>query len=151
MLNDFKQYLERLSPRDRQMLILMVAVIGLTVVGLGGLKLHRAAEKAQQQAVQERETLSWLHGMAPRLSGGSVANGGLSVLDMVSSAAAGQGITMQRFEPDGDSVRVWLEGAEFAKVAGWMDTLERQGVKPLEVHFEQGEKGLNVRLVFGRP
>lgn len=151
MLTEFKQYLDRLSPRDRHMLLLMAAVLTVTLVGLGGLKLHRAAEKAQQQAMQERDTLSWLHSVATRLSGGGVANGGLSVLDTISSAAAGQGIVMQRFEPDGDSVRVWLEGADFAKVAGWMDTLERQGVKTLEVHFEHSEKGLNVRLVFGRP
>ena len=40
--------------------------------------------------------------------------------------------------------------ADFAKVAAWLDTLERQGVKSEEVHFEQTDKGLNVRLVFGR-
>ncbi|RZU45167.1 type II secretory pathway component PulM [Fluviicoccus keumensis] len=150
MLNDIQKYLDGLPPRDRLALIAMGVFLMVSVIGLGGLKLHRAANKAEDQAVQEQATLSWLQSLAPQLSGGGLAGGTLSVLDIVSSAAAGQGITMQRFEPDGNRVRVWLEGADFAKVAAWMDMLERQGVKSQEVHFEQSEKGLNVRLVFGR-
>ncbi|MDO8328911.1 MAG: type II secretion system protein GspM [Fluviicoccus sp.] len=150
MLADLKQTLERLPPRDRLALFIMVAVISAALVWLAGWTLNKAANKAQQQAMQERDTLTWLQASAPQLAGGSLSNGGLSVVDMVSSAAAGQGVTMQRFEPDGTRVRVWLESADFAKVAAWLDTLERQGVKSEEVHFEQTDKGLNVRLVFGR-
>jgi type II secretory pathway component PulM len=53
-------------------------------------------------------------------------------------------------EPDGEQVRVWLENTDFAKVASWLHTLSQQGVKAQEVHFEQNNKGLSVRLVFGR-
>ncbi|HEX5278269.1 MAG TPA: type II secretion system protein GspM [Fluviicoccus sp.] len=150
MLNDIRKYLDALSPRDRMALIALVAFSVASLIGLGSLKLHRAADKAEQQAAQERATLTWLQGIGPQISGGSLGDSSLSVLDMVSSAAAGQGITMQRFEPDGNRVRVWLDNADFAKVASWMDLLERQGVKSQEVHFEQSEKGLSVRLVFGR-
>ena len=86
----------------------------------------------------------------PMLLNGAGSNNGMSVLDTVSASAGGSGINMQRFEPDGDSVRVWLEGADFAKVASWLNNLTQQGVKAQEVHFEQDSKGLNVRLVFGR-
>ena len=150
MLTDIQKYLEALSPRDRMALIALVAFTAISLIGLGTLQLHRAANKAEMQAGQERGTLSWLQGIGPQLSGGNLGDSSLSVLDMVSSAAAGQGITMQRFEPDGNRVRVWLENADFGKVAAWMDLLERQGVKSQEVHFEQDAKGLNVRLVFGR-
>lgn len=150
MLADIKQYLDRLPPRDRLALIIMAVFVAASVIGLGGWKLHLAANKAEMQAIQERDTLTWLQGAGSQLSGGGLGDSSLSVLDMVSSAAAGQGITMQRFEPDGNRVRVWLENAEFARVATWMDTLERQGVRSQEVHFEQTDKGLNVRLVFGR-
>ena len=70
--------------------------------------------------------------------------------DLVSSSAGGLGINMKRFEPDGEQVRVWLEGADFAKVANWLNNLSEQGVAAQEVHFEQSNSGLNVRLVFGR-
>ena len=118
-------------------------------MSLGALNLHRSAEKAQQQASQEKELLAWLQASTPLLNGAG-SNNGMSVLDTVSASAGGSGINMQRFEPDGDSVRVWLEGADFAKVASWLNNLTQQGVKAQEVHFEQDSKGLNVRLVFGR-
>ncbi len=144
-----KNYLEKLSPRDRIAVILLAIFVLVSLGGLGALKLHRAADKAQQQAQQEQELLIWLQASAPLLNAGS-SNNGMSVLDTVSSSAGGLGITMQRFEPDGDSVRVWLEGADFAKVATWLNNLTNQGVKAQEVHFEQNSKGLTVRLVFGR-
>ena len=142
-------YLASLSPRDRIAVVVLAIFVLVSLLGLGALKLHRAADKAQQQAQQEKELLTWLQASAPLLSAGASSNG-LSVLDAVSASAGSLGITMQRFEPDGDNVRVWLEGAEFAKVATWLHNLTQQGVKAQEVHFEQNAKGLNVRLVFGR-
>ena len=150
MFADLQLRYEKLPPRDRMALLLMSVVVVGTLVFLLFLKVHQAADKAEQQARQERATLAWLRNIGPQLSGGALGDSSLSVLDMVSSAAAGQGITMQRFEPDGNRVRVWLEGADFARVASWLALLERQGVMSREAHFEQTEKGLNVRLVFGR-
>lgn len=145
-----ESYLEKLSPRDRIAVVVLAIFVLVSLSGLGALKLHRAADKAQQQAQQEKEMLIWLQASAPLLGAGSVTNNGMSVLDTVSASAGGLGITMQRFEPDGENVRVWLEGADFAKVANWLNNLTQQGVKAQEVHFEQNSKGLNVRLVFGR-
>lgn len=150
MINEIRQYLDKLPPRDRLALLVLVAFLLVFVLGAVAFSLHKAADKAEQQAQQERQTLAWLRSLAPQFSGNSVASNGAPVLDVVSGGAASQGITLQRFEPDGDKVRVWLEGADFAKVANWMNVLLRQGVRPLEAHFEQNDKGLNVRLVFGR-
>ena len=144
-----ENYLNRLSPRDRVVVIMLAIFVVLSLMSLGALNLHRSAEKAQQQASQEKELLAWLQASTPLLNGAG-SNNGMSVLDTVSASAGGSGINMQRFEPDGDSVRVWLEGADFAKVASWLNNLTQQGVKAQEVHFEQDSKGLNVRLVFGR-
>jgi len=148
-MDAIENYLNRLSPRDRVVVILLAIFVVLSLMSLGALNLHRSAEKAQQQASQEKELLAWLQASTPLLNGAG-SNNGMSVLDTVSASAGGSGINMQRFEPDGDSVRVWLEGADFAKVASWLNNLTQQGVKAQEVHFEQDSKGLNVRLVFGR-
>jgi general secretion pathway protein M len=148
-MDAIENYLNRLSPRDRVVVISLAIFVVLSLMSLGALNLHRSAEKAQQQASQEKELLAWLQASTPLLNGAG-SNNGMSVLDTVSASAGGSGINMQRFEPDGDSVRVWLEGADFAKVASWLNNLTQQGVKAQEVHFEQDSKGLNVRLVFGR-
>jgi general secretion pathway protein M len=148
-MDAIESYLNRLSPRDRVVVIMLAIFVVLSLMSLGALNLHRSAEKAQQQASQEKELLAWLQASTPLLNGAG-SNNGMSVLDTVSASAGGSGINMQRFEPDGDSVRVWLEGADFAKVASWLNNLTQQGVKAQEVHFEQDSKGLNVRLVFGR-
>lgn len=142
-------YLSKLSPRDRLAVIVLTVFIVLSLCGLMALNLHRAAEKAQQQAMQEKELQAWFQSNIPLLSKNAV-NNGLSVLDTVSSSAGGLGINMKRFEPDGEQVRVWLENADFAKVANWLNNLNEQGVQAQEVHFEQSVKGLSVRLVFGR-
>jgi len=143
-------YLSKLNPRDRLAVIMLTIFVVSSLLGLMGLQLHRAAEKAQQQAVQEKQLYTWLQANIPLLSAGSSSNNGLSVLDTVSSSAGGLGINMKRFEPDGEQVRVWLEAADFAKVANWLNSLAEQGVTAQEVHFEQNNSGLNVRLVFGR-
>jgi general secretion pathway protein M len=148
-MDAIENYLNRLSSRDRVVVIMLAIFVVLSLMSLGALNLHRSAEKAQQQASQEKELLAWLQASTPLLNGAG-SNNGMSVLDTVSASAGGSGINMQRFEPDGDSVRVWLEGADFAKVASWLNNLTQQGVKAQEVHFEQDSKGLNVRLVFGR-
>lgn len=144
-----QNYLDKLSPRDRIAVVVLAVFVLVSLAGLGALNLHRAADKAQQQAQQEKELAALLQSSVPLLSAGG-GSSGQSVLDTVSASAGGMGINMQRFEPDGDSVRVWLENAEFGKVAGWLNTLNQQGVKAQEVHFEQGVKGLSVRLVFGK-
>ncbi len=144
-----QDYLSKLSPRDRLVVIVLSVFVLSSLIGLMSLKLYRAAEKAQQQAIQEKQLYTWLQANTPLLSGG-VSNNGMSVLDTVSSSAGGLGINMKRFEPDGEQVRVWLEGADFAQVANWLNSLSQQGVSAQEVHFEQNNTGLNVRLVFGR-
>lgn len=144
-----QDYLSKLSPRDRLVVIVLSVFVLSSLIGLMSLKLYRAAEKAQQQAIQEKQLYTWLQANTPLLSGG-VSNNGMSVLDTVSSSAGGLGINMKRFEPDGEQVRVWLEGADFAQVANWLNSLSQQGVTAQEVHFEQNNMGLSVRLVFGR-
>lgn len=144
-----QDYLSKLSPRDRLAVIVLSVFVLSSLIALMSLKLYRAAEKAQQQAIQEKQLYTWLQANTPLLSGG-VSNNGMSVLDTVSSSAGGLGINMKRFEPDGEQVRVWLEGADFAQVANWLNSLSQQGVSAQEVHFEQNNTGLNVRLVFGR-
>jgi len=145
-----EQYLAKLSPRDRIAVLVLTVFVFISLCGLMALKLHRAAEKSQQQAMQEKELYSWFQANIPVLSNGANTNNGMSVLDAVSASAGGMGINMNRFEPDGEQVRVWLENSDFAKVASWLHALNQQGVKTQEVHFEQNGKGLNVRLVFGR-
>lgn len=149
MFDDLKQSLERLPPRDRMALIVLSGFLALSLLWLLSWKLHTAADKAELTALHERETLDWMRAVAPRLkAGGLSGSNSAPVLDAISAAAAGQGITLQRFEPEGDRVRVWLENADFAKVAAWLDGLSRQGVQAQEVHFEQTDRGLAVRLVF---
>lgn len=144
-----EDYLSKFSPRDRIVVIVLTVFVLSSLFGLMVLQLHRAADKVEQQAIQEKQLYTWLQANVPLLTSGS-SNNGLSVLDTVSSSAGGLGINMKRFEPDGEQVRVWLENADFAKVANWLNSLSEQGVSAQEAHFEQNASGLSVRLVFGR-
>ena len=69
-----QQYLHRLSPRDRVAVIVLTIFVAVSLLSLGALNLHRSAEKAQQQAQQEKELLAWLQASAPLLSGSGSNN-----------------------------------------------------------------------------
>ncbi|MBP9215903.1 MAG: type II secretion system protein M, partial [Agitococcus sp.] len=89
VIND---YLSKLNPRDRLMVIVLAIFVLSSLLGLMALQLNRAAEKAQQQAVQEKQLYTWLQANIPLLSTGGSSSNGLSVLDTVSSSAGGLGI-----------------------------------------------------------
>ena len=67
VIND---YLSKLNPRDRLAVIVLTIFVVSSLLGLMGLQLHRAAEKAQQQAVQEKQLYTWLQANIPLLSAG---------------------------------------------------------------------------------
>lgn len=116
---------------------------------------HLAMEKARQQYQSNRQLQAWIQENAPQLrasGGGGPGVSGESVLGVVSNSAASNGFSLQRFEPEGDRVRIWLVGVSFNRVAAWLDQLRQQGVSTVEAQVEkQPDTGLvSVRLTLAR-
>jgi general secretion pathway protein M len=140
-----------LEPREQRVVGIggAAALLLLLVYGLW-LPSHRAAENAEKQFQRNRGLLMELQAQAPAGNGG--AAGGGSLLGMASATAGSAGLTLGRIEPEGDNrVRVWLDKADFNRVAAWLATLSQQGVRLEEAQVERlAEGGISARFALTR-
>jgi general secretion pathway protein M len=82
---------------------------------------------------EQRETVQWMQQSAAQVkqlqrsaTSGSGGLGGRSLLSAtdVAARAAGLGPSLKKVEPDGSlGVRVWLDGARFDDMVGWLDVM----------------------------
>lgn len=126
-----------------QMVVLALAIL-LAVVFLVfavWMPSHKGAEKARAEYESNRQTLLWIQANADQVRSSSAGSGG-SVLGDVNSSAGSNGLVLSRVEPEGDAtVRVWIEQADFNKVAAWLSQLKSQGVSIGEAQIEKKETG----------
>ncbi|MEP1214849.1 MAG: type II secretion system protein M [Marinobacter sp.] len=128
---------DQLPRRDQQALsVLAVAVL----LGILYFAVWTPAVSFHDEALSERERsaelMAWMEAnndTLQRLSGGSAGQGnapvdapedGRELMSLVTRSAGEAGLSLQRFEPSGDSaIRVWLDGAPFTEVASWLEQL----------------------------
>jgi type II secretory pathway component PulM len=148
----FRQRWLLLAPREQQLLKILSVFTAILVLVYGiWLPSRHAAQKARGQYASNVELLQSMQANAG--DGGSNASATGSVLGVVSSAAAVQGLTLSRIEPEGDAqARVWVERADFNIVATWLATLSTQGIKLQEAQTEKNSdgKGVSARFVLSR-
>jgi len=76
-----------------------------------------------------------------------------SINSEVRRQAARYGVEIQRFEPDGEHLKVWLDDARYPSVIQWLGGLEALGISHLELTMENRSKPgfVSVRVTFGVP
>jgi general secretion pathway protein M len=139
-----------LEPREQRVVGLGGAMVLLLVLVYGlWLPSHRAAENAEKQYQRNRSLLLELQARAPAGNGTSATG---SLLGTASATAGSAGLTLGRIEPEGDNrVRVWLDKADFNRVAAWLATLSQQGVRLEEAQVERlAEGGVSARFALTR-
>ena len=143
------------SRRDqRSLLALMVALLlailifGITLPVLKANKqLNKDLENAQGVY---RELLS----LAPQALGNSREDPTFdtgSLNSEVRRQAARFGVDIQRFEPDGTLLKVWLEDVRYPAVIQWLGGLTALGIGHTELTLEDGPKSgfVSVRVTLG--
>ncbi len=155
-----KEYWANLQPRERQVLIigLAVAVPLLFLILVWEPILERRAS-LQERVTEQRDQLAWMQQAAQQIAtlqaqgGQKQASPGQSLLTLVDSSArrAGLGDAIKRIQPEGQGeVRVWLDAAPFDPLLGWLDGLSADhgvSVKGVVVERAEGAGLVNVRLV----
>lgn len=155
---------DQLPVRDRQALVVLGIALLLAILYFG---IWRPVADFSNQAEASRENaeqlLAWMQANEAtirRLGGagsGSSAGAGVdkpedgrALMALVTRSAGEAGLSLQRFEPSGESaIRVWLEAAPFAEVAAWLEQLDaRHGVIVDQAAMDRGnEPGrVSVRL-----
>ncbi len=152
------EYWEGLQPRERVALLAGAAVLLVaTLYFFLWQPLMSSRAEMRQEVAQQRALLRWMNGAASearRLRGSGAGNrmqGGQSLLSLVDQSArkAALGGVVKRVEPDGKQVRIWLEGAGFDKLVGWLERLERDnGVSVVKATIERADSPgvVNARL-----
>ncbi len=143
-----------LAPREQSALRIL-AIFAVVLIAVYGLWLpsRHAAENYRLQYEKNRELLVLMQNSSNQIRSSAASTNGGSVLGIVSGAAAAGGLNLSRIEPEGDSqVRVWLEKADFNRIAAWLTALAAQGVTLKEVQAEKqaDNNGVSARLMLSR-
>lgn len=132
-----RAWLENLEQRERLLVIGGAAVLFMLIIYLAVFApLYEKHEQLQVSVAAQHDTLQWMQQGAQRVSqlqrgaGGNLKSlDGSSLLSVSDSTArsAGLGPQLKRIEPEGkSSVRVWLEGASFDAMIGWLAGLNKR-------------------------
>lgn len=142
-----------LAPREQLILQIFALFLSALILVYGiWLPSRHAAEKAQRQFEKNQGLVSLLQSKKGSPKSNAVNMGG-SVLGVVSGTATSNGLALTRIEPemDGQQVRVWLDKADFNRIASWLVVLDKQGIALKEAQVEkQGDSGVSARLMLSR-
>lgn len=153
-MNDIKQWFLDQSPRDQMMLsaggiavvlyILLFMVLMPLYENLEKTEKRNLAVMAEQQRVRELASQVLAQQKSP-----SGATAGQNLNALLNQSLREFGLTMENFQPSGNSARVRLGSSEFNKVLAWLHEMEvKQGVqiKDLTITADQGPGAVLVNL-----
>lgn len=144
-----------LSQRDQMAarLLGVFIVIGAVIFGVI-MPIYNVHTDLESELTRAEDVLTELTALAPRAmtASGTVAELNAGAMNSeIRRQAARNGIELQRFEPDGDFLRVWLEDARYPSVVQWLGSLETMGITHTELTMDdRPQPGMvNVRVTFG--
>lgn len=153
----------QLEARQRRLIVLASVVLLAALVYVWVWEpLAEARAVERERVAQQQALLDWFEAIAPvaeRLretarSVGEPQDRSLLGLADETARAAGLAGAMSRIEPVGDGrVRVWLEGADFVAVMGWLEDFSRSRpieISQLQVDRTGGGGEVNVRVTLVR-
>ena len=126
MMTSLNQTLANLSPRDRAALKLLCAFAAALVLFYAiALPRYRYYQDGRQQLQHHRELLSWVQLNGERAAAQSQMpqpqRAATPLIKQVSDSALN--LTLDRVQPEGDTLRVWINQAKFADVLQWLTLL----------------------------
>ena len=151
MIERVWQYLERLEPRERRMVLFGAVAAVLLVIVATVLPLQRSVAAVEQRVERKRDDLQWLRSMAPQLAGlQRTAPPPLreSLVVLVDRTARESGLekSLVGSQPSGDGgLNVRLDQTSFDTLIGWLSQLrERYGVRVDSATIDAGKGSGNV-------
>lgn len=119
---------EAAGARDQRMLkVLGVFLVVVIVLLLVVLPLHRFNTGAMADYRAQQDTLAWMQSNRAAIGGSvqKVRSTNDSLLTVANQGARNNGLSIKRYEPNGDALNLWLEQVPFNQVVKWLDALQR--------------------------
>jgi general secretion pathway protein M len=151
MIERLVQYLQRLEPRERRILLAGAVAAALLIIVATVLPLQRSVAAVEQRVERKRDDLQWLRSMAPQLAGlqGSAPpplRESLVVVVDRSARESGLAKSLVGSQPSGDGgLNVRLDQTPFDTLIMWLSQLrERYGVRVDSATIDAGKGSGNV-------
>ncbi len=137
-MNALRQWLEGLVPRERNLVYLAAALLGIAVVYFAVVLPVTSAARAREVRIERKKSdLAWMRQAAPQVIAATAARSGadsgesLVVLVDRTARESGIGAAIRDQSPAGETgLQLRLEGASFDVLVAWLASLQQQyGVK----------------------
>lgn len=133
-MNQIKQWLDGLAPRERNLVYVAAALLGIAIVYFAVvLPVTSAARHREARIVQKTSDLAWMRQVAPQVMAAAAAGGGMasdeSLVVLVDRTAreSGIGSSIRDQTPAGQNgLQLRLEGAPFDLLMAWLANLQQQ-------------------------
>lgn len=134
-----RHWYESLPPRDRKVVMGVGALLVLALIfSLVYAPLLRARDMAASQLERSRATYQLLAENAGRFSSVGGAASDAPLLTVVTQQARSSGISLSRYEQDGQALRIWLDKAAFDDAIGWLEELQaRHGIRASQISVDK--------------
>lgn len=121
-----KQWWQQLQQREQRLVIAMAVFISIFILHQGIWQpLNNNIEKADKKLERTNELLAFVKENTAKVKRSGVqrpiATGSLS--SVVNRAASQYQITLDRIQPQGDSVQVWIDDVAFNQLLSWLSSL----------------------------
>ncbi|TKB56219.1 type II secretion system protein M [Ferrimonas aestuarii] len=134
MMQQLRTWWQKLNDRERQLLTVAapVAIIG-GFYWLIWQPINLAVDNAERALKAEQVKLADIKRDANRYlslkqSGGQVSASG-SVSQIVTQSAKQYGLSIERMQPQGQKLQVWLTESSFDALVNWLAYLSQQGIR----------------------
>ena len=156
---NIRDWLANLSSRERQLVYGAAGLAGVLLLYLVlVLPFQSANHRVAARLEKKTADLAYLRQAAPRLAaanGGAAVDSSESIVVLVDRTAreAGLGGALRDQSPNGQGVRLRVEGASFDAMVAWLGTLQSQYGVAIEAAMVDGVSpgGVNASLTLTRP
>jgi general secretion pathway protein M len=133
-MKQIRQWLDGLAPRERNLVYLAAALLGVAIVYFAVvLPVTSAARHREARIAQKQTDLAWMRQVAPQVMAATAAGGGMgsddSLVVLVDRTARESGIvsSIRDQTPAGQTgLQLRLEGAPFDALVAWLASLQQQ-------------------------
>ncbi|MEG2359830.1 type II secretion system protein GspM [Acinetobacter sp.] len=131
-------YLDRLSARERIMVVLTSIFVIAAAVGSALFYMHKAAEFQQKRVNGLKDTMVWMQSNAVTMKPAGDAE--LSAADKVQRAAQQQGLSVAS-QQSGEQIQIAVMHENYAVLANFLTQLAQSGlsVEKMELNSEAGQ------------
>ncbi|WP_336929721.1 type II secretion system protein GspM [Acinetobacter tandoii] len=144
-VEQFTQYLERLSVRERVMVIFTMVFVLVAAVGSALWYMHKAAEYQQQRVSELKDLVVWMQSNAVTMKpAGDVQ---LSAAEKVQRAAQQQGLGVAS-QQVGEQIQVVVSHANYSILGNFLTQLAQMGlsIEKMELQSNAGQIKLTATL-----